>query len=89
MNTYIKININVYSLHHANKVLQEVETYKTGTLFTDHWRIQDFRLGARSSAEDVSIEAPQAPRGWGLVRGENFWIFFCLGMVLYYILRAF
>jgi len=37
-----------------------------------HWRVQDFRLGVKSSAEGASIEAPQAPRGWGLgVHGEG------------------
>jgi len=43
------------------------------TYHTEHWRIRDFRLGGRSSAEGVSIEAPQWRRG---LSPGNFWIFF-------------
>ena len=37
-------------------------------LLYSHWRIQGFRLDARSSAEGASIEAPQAPSGGGVWR---------------------
>jgi len=37
-------------------------------------RIQELHLGrAKSSAEGASVEAPQAPRGWGVnPMGEGF-----------------
>jgi len=42
---------------------------RTGTSASGHWRIQDFRLGGRSSAEGAIIDAPQAPSGVGFERG--------------------